>query len=185
MWPLVLALLLLEFEMMAPLSLHSWTGHAYGSAHLLAQLTPEACQTSPLFEIFWQLRFTMVCLHMGTRPFEATRDVSPTDSSIGLRNHAHWQVVLSGRADMARDAIPVSWANIAGRTTGSALDKMAIRRAAHIQHDDGPTNDAYTQQRAIPQPTNSAGLVSGAHGGGFQFGVGRYGTRAPRPDDFV
>lgn len=60
LWPLLMAVLLLEFELMAPLSLHSWIGHAYGSTQLLALLGPEACQASPLFEIFWQLRFTMV-----------------------------------------------------------------------------------------------------------------------------
>lgn len=55
-----MALLLLEFEMMAPLSQYSWIRHAYGAAQLLALLSPEACQVSPLFEIFWQVRFTMV-----------------------------------------------------------------------------------------------------------------------------
>lgn len=57
---LLMALLLLEFEIMAPLSLTSWLGHALGSANLLALLSPSACQISPFFEIFWQLRFTMV-----------------------------------------------------------------------------------------------------------------------------
>jgi hypothetical protein len=60
LWPLLMALSLLEFEMMAPSSLHSWSGHAYGSLHLLAMLGPEACQRSPFFELFWQLRFIMV-----------------------------------------------------------------------------------------------------------------------------
>lgn len=58
--PLLVAVLLLEFEIMAPQSHHSWIGHASGSTQLLALLTPEACQVTPLFEIFWQLRFSMV-----------------------------------------------------------------------------------------------------------------------------
>lgn len=67
LWLLLMALLLLEFELMAPLSRTSWLGHALGSADLLALLSPSMCQTSPFFEIFWQLRFTMVLLSLGNQ----------------------------------------------------------------------------------------------------------------------
>ena len=58
--PLLMGLLLFEFEMMVPLSLYSWMGHANGSVQLLACIGPEACQVSPFLEIFGQLRFAMV-----------------------------------------------------------------------------------------------------------------------------
>ena len=59
LWPLLMALALLEFEMMAPSSLHSWSRHSYGSLNLLIMLGPAACQKAPFFDLFWQLRFTM------------------------------------------------------------------------------------------------------------------------------
>lgn len=63
--PLLVALLLFEFEIMAPLCSHSWVVHARGSMQLLNLLNPVVCQSSPLFEIFWQLRFAMVCMFRG------------------------------------------------------------------------------------------------------------------------
>jgi hypothetical protein len=59
---LLIALLLLEFELLAPTSLNSWSQHAAGSLQLLKMLGPEACQGSPLFEIFSHLRFIVVSL---------------------------------------------------------------------------------------------------------------------------
>jgi hypothetical protein len=61
--PLLMALLLLEFEILAPSSLHAWRRHARGSLYLLSLLGPEACQTSPFFELYTQLRFTTVHAH--------------------------------------------------------------------------------------------------------------------------
>jgi hypothetical protein len=58
--PLIMALSLLEFEILAPSSLHAWRRHARGSLHLLSLLGPEACQTSPFFELYTQLRFITV-----------------------------------------------------------------------------------------------------------------------------
>lgn len=57
---LVIALSLLEFEMIAPLKQHSWFAHACGCLNLMAKLAPESYQVSPFFEIFWHLRLIMV-----------------------------------------------------------------------------------------------------------------------------
>lgn len=58
---LLMSMALLEFEMMAPLGTDSWLPHAHGVLSLLEQVGPQGCQVSPFFEIFWQLRFFMVC----------------------------------------------------------------------------------------------------------------------------
>lgn len=58
---LLMSMALLEFEMMAPLGTDSWLPHAHGVLGLLEQVGPQGCQVSPFFEIFWQLRFFMVC----------------------------------------------------------------------------------------------------------------------------
>lgn len=60
LWPLIMAVSLLEFEMIVPSSLHSWFGHARGCLYLLSLLGPENCVNSPFFEVFWHLRFIMV-----------------------------------------------------------------------------------------------------------------------------
>lgn len=58
---LLMSMALLEFEMMAPLGTDSWLSHAHGALSLLEQAGPQGCQVSPFFEVFWQLRFLMVC----------------------------------------------------------------------------------------------------------------------------
>ncbi|KAL7817129.1 hypothetical protein V8C26DRAFT_77947 [Trichoderma gracile] len=64
---LVMSMALLEFEMMAPLATDSWFPYAYGALSLLEQVTPEGCQESPFYEIFWQLRFFMSYVALSTR----------------------------------------------------------------------------------------------------------------------
>ena len=59
-WALLMAVSLLNFEMIAPCSPYAWFGHAQGATRLLSMLTPETCQESPYFEIYRHLRYMMV-----------------------------------------------------------------------------------------------------------------------------
>lgn len=57
---LLMALSLLEFEMMAPLAPDSWLRHVPGCLELLRQAGTESCRKPPFFEIFKHLRFLLV-----------------------------------------------------------------------------------------------------------------------------
>ncbi|KAH8810827.1 hypothetical protein F5884DRAFT_261046 [Xylogone sp. PMI_703] len=91
---LIIAMLLVEFEMMQPSSCFSWCTHAIAATEILKIIGPEICQESPFHELFLLLRHMMVYVSIVTNtdtcfsssawiniPFE-TRDKSPYNHVI-------------------------------------------------------------------------------------------------------